>query len=234
MNGNISIMIDLQSIWDRMIEFRDEGERCVKSIAYWREKAAKAEKEAAAAKEGLLRLQASIKEKELDLSEKEGLMKRLDERRGLIKTEKEMAALEHEYALAAEARDALEEATLNDMDAASAMENELAGKERDLAAIKAQEAADIETLTAKQKEMESGAEKQLQRFDVRINDLSADLRSKFRKIISSKEGKAITRLEENTCSVCHTAIPVHIVMEAGRGEKIMNCTNCGRFICVEG
>jgi len=230
MNGNISVMIDLQGIWDRMMELREEGARCGKSIAHWRETTAKAEKETSVRKDQLKRLQASIKEKELDLADKESQMKKLEDRRGLIKTEKEMTALDHEYTLVRSARDALEEEIINAMDAASAGEKDLAGMEKELGEMKARGAADIDALTLKKNGLESDAAEQLARFDARINDLSAELRSKFRKIISAKEGKAIARLEENTCGVCHTAIPVHIAMEAARNEKIMNCTNCGRFI----
>lgn len=230
MNINISIMIDLQKTWDEMASFQYEAERHGKSILHWREQARKAAGDVDALRGEIKKLSAHIKERELELGDSEAQIKKLEARRGLIKTEKELKALEHELALVSDTKGNVEEELLNDMDRLESLEKDLAVKVAENDAVQAQAKNDIAMLEEKTASCLGRAKELLDRFNVRIEDLQADLRSKFRKIITAKDGKAIARLTDNNCGACNTSIPVQMAIEASRNEKIMNCTNCGRFL----
>ncbi len=230
MNTNISVMIDLQKIWDEMSAFQSEAGRHENSIAHWRESAKKSAGDVEALRGEIKKLSAKIKERELELADSEAQIKKLDERRGLLKTEKELAALGNELALQQEKKGSAEEDLINAMDRLESLENELVAKNAENESVQAQAKDDIDMLEGKVTACREKAAGLLARFDGRLEDLQADFRSKFKKIISAKEGKAISLLDNNTCGVCHTSIPVQMAIEASRNEKIMNCTNCGRFL----
>lgn len=230
MNTNISVMIDLQKIWDEMLAFQDEAARHGRSILHWKDRAANIAAELEALREEIKKLNARIKERELELGERETLIKKLEDRRGLIKTEKELSALEHELSRATGEKGDIEEDLINAMDRLASFEKDFGEKNGENATVQAQAAEDIRVLGGKVASCEARARELLERFDVRIGDLQRDMRSKFRKIISSKEGKAIAPLDGNNCCACNTSIPVHIAMEAAKNEKFVNCTNCGRFL----
>ncbi len=230
MNTNISVMIDLQKIWDEMSAFQSEAGRHEKSVAHWRERAKKSAGDIEELRGEIKKLNARMKERELELADCEAQIKKLDARRGLLKTEKELGALEHELALQQGKKGEAEEELINAMDRLESLEQELAAKTAENESIQSQAKDDIAMLEGKIADCRDKAAALQERFDGRLNDLQADLRSKFRKIISAKEGKAIALLDDNTCGVCHTSIPVQMAIEASRNDKIMNCTNCGRFL----
>ena len=230
MNTNISVMIDLQKIWDEMTAFKDEAARHGKSIQHWKASAMKAAADAESLRDEIKKLNAHIKERELELGERETLIKKLEDRRGLIKTEKELSALEHELSRAAGEKDAFEDELINSMDRLAALEKDFDEKSRENDTVQVQSEDDIRMLEGKINSCEEKARELMERFDVRLGNLQGELQSKFRKIISSKEGKAIAALDGSNCRACNTSIPVHIAMEAAKNEKIVNCTNCGRFL----
>jgi predicted nucleic acid-binding Zn-ribbon protein len=230
MNTNISVMIDLQKSWDEMLAFQDEAGRHGKSILHWKGRAEKAAADVGALREEIKKLNAHIKARELELGDSEALIKKLEERRGLIKTEKELSALEHELSRAAGEKNAFEDELINAMDRLSSLEKELEVKNSENGTVQAQAAEDIQSLAGKITHCETRARELMERFNVRLGDLQGELQSKFRKIISSKDGKAVAALDGSNCRVCNTSIPVHVAMEAAKNEKIVNCTNCGRFL----
>jgi predicted nucleic acid-binding Zn-ribbon protein len=77
-----------------------------------------------------------------------------------------------------------------------------------------------------QKESESYRNK----FSELLENISPVNKAKFSKLINSKDGVAIAKLNGEICSRCNFSVPSSIAVSASSRKKIEVCTNCGRFI----
>lgn len=230
MNSDISIMIDLQALWDRVLHAREDAERVKKSIRHWEETVAEGER-AVASLEGRVRdLKASIKQKELELAEMDEKAKRLGDRKKLIKTEREAAAVESELASVNEARGVVEEEAIRLMDELESAGGLLESASGELRESSRRAESDIAMLRRRLEEFEEEIRQNTENFNTRLPGLSATVRSRFQRLISSGNGRAIARLSGEICGSCNTAIPMHVAAEASKSDRIVCCTNCGRFI----
>lgn len=230
MNSNISIMIELQKYWDIVMSSRAAIEKASGGLKA-------GEKELASLKTGLSSLgntikdmKTSLKQQELDLAEMAARIKKLENRKDTIHTERELKALEKEIEVLTFDSSSLEEKTLDFID-------ELDLKEKDFAGMDSRVKSQEEKLNAERPSVEkeiSGHEEIINVNQVRFNDLVVKLspahRSKFQKIIGSKEGKAIAKVEGEICGYCNRKIPASLAIDASKDDKIVNCTNCGKYI----
>lgn len=230
MNKDIAIMVDLQRLWDRKIELEVEISHHLKSIAFWEKKISDAGKEIDELKENITKTEVEVRQSEKTMYEIEEKLKKLQKRRDVIKTAKELTALESEIATANTEKDEIETKAIELMEWVSNLKNKLNMKEASLAEEKPKTQSDVAYLKGKIQIYENEIKDLLIHFNEGLSKLPPEIKSRFDKTIRAKEGKAIAPLEGETCGACHTSIPVHIVMEASSGNKAMNCTNCGRFI----
>jgi predicted nucleic acid-binding Zn-ribbon protein len=63
-----------------------------------------------------------------------------------------------------------------------------------------------------------------------LNQLPSMYKSKFVKMISSRDGKGVARVEGEICGSCNFKIPSFLAIEASKDDKVVNCTNCGKYI----
>jgi predicted nucleic acid-binding Zn-ribbon protein len=199
MNPEITIMIELQRLWDNVLRGREEIEKSGRSIAHWESRIREAEDGISGLAAEIMKLKSDIKQKEIDLSEKDEKARRLEERKRIIKTEKELNALEHEREALNSGRGALEDEIL----------------------------ALMERLDSR---FEGVVKENSTSFEEKIPGLSPTVRARFQKAIQTGNGKAIARVEGEICEACHVKIPFHVVMDAAKSDKIVNCSHCGRFI----
>ena len=232
MNHTISLMLELQSIWDEHTGNKASAAKHENSIMFWRERMVNADKEVAALNEKIKQLSLFIKGREIELDEKDVHVRKLEARRSAIKTEKELAALEHELAGSMEEKGVIEEDLINAMDRLDLTRAEYDKKKIESEQIRLQADLDIKMLEGKIAECANRAGERLNHFNERSTGLPSEVKSKFFKLIQSKSGKAIARLSDNTCGECHTGIPVYMAIEASKNDRIIQCTNCGRFVYV--
>jgi uncharacterized protein len=124
----------------------------------------------------------------------------------------------------------LEEKMINSMELIEDLENDLSLKSENLNDTRVQANNDIEMLkqrieTANAEEINTKSQ-----FDKEIDDISPEYRSRFLKLTSAEQGKAIVPIKGEICQGCNFQVPVSIVMELGDNEKPVICTNCGRYI----
>jgi predicted nucleic acid-binding Zn-ribbon protein len=230
MNKDINIMIQLQKIWDIVLKEQEVIERSEKSINFWKknlsEKKAEVEKY-----EGLLRdLKKSLKENETDLAQLEAHLAKTGERLKLVKSEKELEAQKHEYDKIEGDKDVKEESLINLMDELDANENKFETLKTELKESEKQVSEDTDELERKIKSAKSNIDENQNEFNAILENLSPEYRSRFQKLISSKNGKGIGEVNGEICSSCNFQIPASLAEESASDEKAVSCTNCGRFI----
>jgi uncharacterized protein len=230
MNNDIITMIELQKYWDAVMSSRASIEKIMVGIKA-------GEKDLAAVKTALnslgdkiKELKTSIKQHELDLTDMSNRIKKLDERKRNVQTERELKALEKEIDVLKFDIATLEEKTLSLID-------DLDQKQKNFSNIEKQAHADEEKFETERPTMEKeivGYEDIIRSNESSFNALSAKLsithRSKFLKIIGSRDGKAIAKVEDEICGYCNRKIPASLAIDASKDDKVVNCTNCGKYI----
>jgi uncharacterized protein len=230
MNIDISVMIELQKYWDAVTSSRAGIEKITTRI--------KAdEKERSAAASGLAALGARIKElkttikqQELDLEDMSGRIKKLEDRKRGVQTERELKAIEKEIDVLKFDTSTLEEKTLALIDDLDRQQKDYAVMEKEVTSRDDTLKTARPTLDAEIARFEEIAKNNEASFNALSVKLSTAHRSKFLKIIGSRDGKAIAKVENEICGYCNRKIPASLAIDASKDDKIVNCTNCGKYI----
>ncbi len=230
MNPEITIMIELQRLWDNVLRGKEEIEKSGRSIAHWESRIREAEDGISGLAAEIMKLKSDIKQKEIDLSEKDEKARRLEERKRIIKTEKELNALEHEREALNSGRGALEDEILALMERLDSAGKAMKQMEAERAEFLPQSEQDIAMLRERIDRFEGVVKENSTAFEEKIPGLSPTVRARFQKAIQTGNGKAIARVEGEICEACHVKIPFHVVMDAAKSDKMVNCSHCGRFI----
>jgi len=230
MNKDIAIMLEMQGFWNKVLAARSAIDRHADALRA-QGRGLDAEKAALAdSTRKITELKSGIKADELAIAEKSDRKKKLDDRKKIIATEKELQALEKEIDLLSLDIDALEDKTLGMIDTLDALEKQhrllqesVNEKERSLAsaAQKFEEEDRVHHAIIAENE---------EKFNSVAQTLGTLYRSRFLKIIKSRDGTAIARVEGEICGYCNFKIPSYLAIDAGKDDKVVACTNCGKFI----
>jgi len=230
MNNEISIMIELQHFWDIVMKCESDIERSKKSIKTWETRLNELSEKLSASNTHVKNLKLDLKKNELALEETELKKKKLEHRLDQLKSEREIEAQNHEIALSEDVKDRLESAILEILDMLEKSEIELAEFKKEFSESEQQVKNDILSLDKKISDSLEEAGIYREKFNNLLGSLSSVNQSKFAKLISSKDGVAIAKLNGEICSRCNFQIPSSLAVSASSGNRIETCTNCGRFI----
>ncbi len=230
MNSNVKIMVELQQYWDKVLHSRTVIDKIQASLKAFEKDLAAARSSFDSLSKKTKELKNAIKLDELALSEMSARIKKLEDRKKIIQTEKELQALEKEIDVIKFETGNLEEKTL-------AMIDDLELKEKELSRLQAEideKADNFEKEKAKTSSdiatHEGIIKENNDRFDALTDQLSTLYKAKFLKMINAREGKGIARVEGEICGFCNFKIPSFLAIDASKDDKVVNCTNCGKYI----
>jgi predicted nucleic acid-binding Zn-ribbon protein len=230
MNSDIQIMIELQKYWHAMLSAKNKIEQCEKIIRDFEDELSGSRKNLAGLSGEIKELKAAIRRHELDLDDKDGRIKKLDERKKIIHTQKELHALEKEIDVLRFEIGGLEEKILAMIDRLDEKEKDHADLERVVMAKENQFSEKRRMLTSDITVQERAARENEEKFNGTIDRLSPAYRSKFAKMLQSRDGTAVAKVEGEICGYCNFTIPPSLAIEVSDSATVGNCTNCGRFI----
>ena len=223
-------MIELQHQWDMVLETRDQAERCSKSIRFWEQDINERKISLDRLAAEILNLKSTVKTKELDLSALDDRIRKQEERRNMLKSSREIDALENELLRCREDRSNLEDSMLTDLDNLERNEADFLKGKEDLKIRENKAKADIEDLCKRLESLQTKLQAVENDFHKQEENLSSPVRSRFSKQISSKGGKAVAELHGEVCGNCNTQIPPSLASDVKRGEGLIVCSNCGRYL----
>lgn len=233
MNKDIKIMVELQGYWDKVLASRKEAALDKGLIQKGLENVANKKKEMIRLETETKKKKASVNEMDITLTQKDEKVRTLDDRVGLLTTEKEISALGNEVLMLNEERGELEEKLILEMDDLSSLEKRLALMKSEFSDLEKQtddNKGESEEKIASYVRLES---ENREKFNDKIDDLSKNYKSRFINLLESKDGMAIAPIESKTCEGCKVKIPEQVISDAASGIKIYNCTNCGKFIYIK-
>ncbi len=223
-------MIEMQKYWDLVMSSKAEIDTISSGLKALEKDLAARKSKLAVLGSVIKEMKTSLKQNELELADMTARIKKLENRKQSIQTERELKALEKEIEVLSFDSSTLEEKTLVLID-------ELDLKEKDYTRMYAEVKQHEEKLNAEKPAVEikvSSQEDTIKKnetsFNSLIEKLSISHRSKFLKIIGSREGKAIARVAGEICGFCNRKIPASLAIDASKDDKVVNCSNCGKYI----
>jgi len=229
MNKDIKIMIKLQNHWTEIIDAVSAVDRFKKNIRYLQETLEEREKICIKFFEIVTKRRQVIKEKEAALSELEQRIKKLDKRKNLFKTQREIEAFESELNEIKRENDILESELISLMDILAEEENSLNDTMKEIKRQREDTAMNIDKLSADIKVSEETAALNKERYDTLLGELDAAYLQRFDKLLKSKN-KAVGEVHGEVCSICNFKIPPHLASDVMYSDRVIICTNCGSYI----
>lgn len=230
MNSDISKMIELQRFWDVVLRCREEIRKAGESIEYWKGRLDECVDRVALLREAIKLLKSTMGGKEVDLAVLEDKIARLETRRDAVKTEREAAAVQTELAAAAAEKSEREEEILLLMEELESKNAALSEAEKEAEEVRKQSETDIVMLEERIGRFTTQMDEHRARFDEGLSGLSPAVRPKFLKLTGTGNGKAIVRIDGETCEGCWVKVPVHLAGDVSKQDRAISCSNCGRFL----
>jgi uncharacterized protein len=172
----------------------------------------------------------TAKQKEIELSGLEEQTAKLEKKKDILKNEKELTALNHEVSKVSSDKDALEIELIELFDLIAKDEAGVSELKSGFVNIEKQTEQDIKGLEEQIAAFQKSSEENQQQFETLTDQLSSEVKSKFLKLTKSPNGKAIAVIDGENCSGCNFQIPFYLIQDVLNENKIINCTNCGRFL----
>jgi len=230
MNKNVGIMLEIQRFWKMIADSKEVVLRQQKSKIFWQKELVDAEKIFNNLSESKKKIALLVKNHELELADIEKKIKISEEKKLSVKSEKEFEAISNELLLLKEKNNTIEDQLLKYLDTEEDNKKNLDIATKTLEEKRIQSKKDLEQIEIKIK-----SEKIKQKeYNKKIEQLSPELlqeyRVRFLKLLQSKKGIAIAKVERNACTGCNFEIPSSLVLKSKDDKHIAICTNCGRYI----
>jgi hypothetical protein len=62
------------------------------------------------------------------------------------------------------------------------------------------------------------------------SELPPDIQSHYEKLLQSREGQALSELDNRVCTGCHVSVPNNIYVRLARATELVFCPSCGRIL----
>jgi predicted nucleic acid-binding Zn-ribbon protein len=230
MNSDIKLMVELQEYWDNILKSRI----CIEKIQVDLDKLGnQIQKEKAIQvlmQNEIKNIKTIAKNHEIELADLGLKIRKLEERKKNVQNEKELTAVAKEIDKLRFDIGSLEEKIFMGIDSLDEKEknseeiivitNEYEQQLETKNPISQDEIRKLDAIVARNEEA----------FNRLIDNLAPAYRSRFTKMLNSKDGKAIGMVVGEICGCCHYKIPASLAIEASRDDKVSICTNCGKFI----
>jgi hypothetical protein len=172
------------------------------------------------------------KEAEWALEELDSRLKLLEQRlySGSITNPKELYAAQQEMQHLRAQQSRQEEMTLEVMDATDTLRER--AQQKSEALQRAEEAWSQFNATSVQRgeQLESKRQDALARRDQFAGGIDADLLKRYETLKRAKQGRAVSRVEQNSCQWCRVILTASELQRARVSKDLQTCGNCGRIL----
>ncbi len=174
--------------------------------------------------------QARKKEKELDIQTYEDRILKIQEALNRVKTNEEYKSLLREKAQLEEAIMEIEDEIISIMEEIEKLSKEKEELEEKLKVEKEEIERKIKEKEEYLKQIGEELSKLKEERKKLAEEIEESLLSKYELIKKKRGSKVIAIVEDDTCSGCYMIIPPKIYSSLVKGEQLLNCPHCGRFL----
>ncbi len=223
-------MIRLQAIYDQIAQAITEQETPPADVLELEEENRRRQRELEELEERIEEIEEELREVRRKEEESKLELEHFQKQRAAVTNEREFTAVINEIDFATRA---LEEA--------EARRKELEGAEEEIR-------AEIQTRKEARPEEEASHREVVERWAARQQELKELIhtlaeqartieeglhpanRSRFLRLLKSKQGRAMAPAIEGSCSLCHFALRPHVQQRVRRAEEIITCEHCHRIL----
>ncbi|MBI3539510.1 MAG: hypothetical protein HY076_04490 [Candidatus Eisenbacteria bacterium] len=148
----------------------------------------------------------------------------------LVKKNEEYSALLHEITGAKQKRSDRETDLLMLMEDEERQAGERPALEKAVAGVEAEAKERLAAFAAeeaRERDQVAGVERERAALMTR---LPAAMRSRYERIRTSREGRAVVPIVKGACGGCYRGQPPQMLQEARRGDRLIVCDGCGRLL----
>jgi predicted nucleic acid-binding Zn-ribbon protein len=147
-----------------------------------------------------------------------------------VKKNEEYKALQHEIAGVKSKRSDLETRVLEHLEAEDGENAQRPLLERALQAAENEAAERVSRIDAEERaDRERVAALETER-GVQVAGLQQAVRSRYERIRSSLDGRALVAIVKGACGGCFRAQPPQVIQEARKRDRVLTCEGCGRLL----
>jgi uncharacterized protein len=106
-------------------------------------------------------------------------------------------------------------------------------KENDLKEVNEKLEALSKELSIEKTELERKIKVHNQEYVVTSSDLPADIKKIFEDLFRTKKGKAVSAIDDGSCSICGITIRESQIQQIKSSNQIVYCPTCGRMLFIE-
>jgi predicted nucleic acid-binding Zn-ribbon protein len=149
---------------------------------------------------------------------------------GSVTSPKELASLQQEVQHLRAQQSRQEDRTLEAMDATEVLQEIARKKEEELRQAEEAWQRASATQRARHDQLEQRRQ-ELQAARTHLaGGLAADLLTRYETLRRTRQGRAISRVEQNSCQWCRVLLTASEMQRVRLGEELQTCSNCGRIL----
>ena len=175
-------------------------------------------------------IETERKRLELEVESKKQQIEKYSLQQFQTKKNEEYRALSHEIATCKAAIVVLEDAQLELMEKAEAVQKEVASASRAAQEFKQIVEGQIAQLTAREQNLKN----QLLELESNHEQLSSavdeGVRGRYQRLRKHKGETTVVGIDHSVCGGCHMKLPIQIVVSCQGFKELVSCPNCGRIL----
>jgi len=230
MDPRLTSILELQEVMSTQQELEDEYKHIPQRRDEIQQSLQSLEDEIKQAQERLKNYQAEQKTAEMEL--KQGQENRVKKEAQIfsLKTTKEVQATQSEIENIDRKNTRLEEKSLELMENIEKTQAEIETKKEKLEKKKESFDKEIKDLEKAEKDIGPQLEEARENTKEIANRLQPNLYQKFLRVFKGRNGLAIAADNEGHCDACNVKLTPRLVQMAKRGQDIVQCEGCSRFL----
>jgi len=230
LNEELAVLIELQGQDRSLDRLRQALEDLAQRADAFRNALEQEKRKQATAKERARQLAVARKEKEMELAEKEEAIKKHQSELNAVKTNEAFKALLAEIERGKQEKNLLEDAILDLMEQAEALQQEEKQGVAHIRKLEEETAARLAELQSKRKALETEQAAAGARRQGLAERLAPEVISRYENLRARRQGMAVVPVEKNSCGGCHMALPPQLQVEVRRGGGLVCCPTCQRIL----
>lgn len=230
MNGDLELLLKLQNIDYDLGELERSKEYIPDMMENLKREINDSERKLKDTSDALTEAKVEQKEVDLELQQKQGKLKVLQERMMAIKTNREYDALVSEIDQIKARINDLEGREITLMEAIEQYEKDLGGLDSQVAGVRKINSEQISSLQAQIDSVGSKIRDKEQERRQLVGKVGQRALRAYDRIRRGKGGAAVVAVKKRACGACYKALPPQVIQEIRLGERIITCDSCGRML----
>ncbi len=226
---DLEILQELQKLDLEIDQLQYNKNTYPKRIEELNETLADEKKKGEAKRQSLQDFEKKKKSLEFDLADKEGKIKKSEEKMMAVKSNEEYQAMKREIEINRQENGLIEEQILEVMLQIDDVKNSLNQFESETAKHSQAVSQDIQKVQNDLSHVDEALNEKNKLRQVKVQELSSDTLSVYQRI-RTKEALAVSEMVHGKCMGCSMTLPPQLYNQVQRGDTIHFCPNCLRIL----